>query len=78
VQVQLLAARSEEIARAEWERLSRRAPELAGRTPVVTRLDRPEGPLFRLRTGGFADPAAARAFCDGIKARQVECVVVPG
>jgi hypothetical protein len=78
VQVQLLAARSEEIARTEWERLSRRAPELAGRTPVVTRLDRPEGPLFRLRTGGFADPAAARAFCDGIKARQVECVVVPG
>lgn len=78
VQVQLIAARSEDAARAEWERLTRRAPELAGRTPVITRFDRPEGALFRLRTGGFADPAAARAFCDGVKARQVECVVVPG
>jgi hypothetical protein len=80
VQVQLLAARSEEAARTEWDRLARRAPELAGRSPVISRLDRPEGqaPLFRLRTGGFADPAAARAFCEQIKARQLDCMVIPG
>lgn len=80
VQVQLIAARSEEAARTEWDRLSRRAPELAGRAPTVSRFDRPEGqaPLFRLRTGGFADRAAAAAFCDQLKARDLPCVVVGG
>ncbi len=81
VQVQFGALRSEEAARQEWERLARRAPELAGRSPAITRFDRPEGqaPLWRLRTGGFADAAAARAFCEGLRARDIACNVVnPG
>ncbi|MFL1460616.1 SPOR domain-containing protein [Roseococcus sp. DSY-14] len=81
VQVQFGALRSEEAARQEWERLSRRAPELGGRSPAITRFDRPDGqaPLWRLRTGGFADAAAARAFCEGLRAREVACNVVnPG
>lgn len=74
-QVQFGALRSEEAAKAEWERLARRAPELAGRTPAITRFDRPEGqaPVWRLRTGGFADGAAARAFCEGLRAKEIAC-----
>lgn len=79
VQVQLGALPTEEAARAEWDRLSRRAPELlAGRSPQIARLDRGEGqaPLFRLRTGGLADQDAAAAFCEQIRARSGACAVV--
>lgn len=72
--VQLSAAATEEAARAEWERLRRRAPELAGMTPRITKLDR-EGrePLWRLRVSGLADPAAARALCEQLRARGAAC-----
>jgi len=79
VQVQLGALTSEEAARAEWDRLSRRAPELLqGRTPQIARLDRgPEQPpLFRLRTGGIADAEAAQQLCEQVRARGGACVVV--
>ena len=79
VMVQFLAARTEEGARADWERLQRRTPELAGRTPIITRLEREGQPtLWRLRTGGFADAAAARAFCEPLRAREIGCVTVGG
>lgn len=81
VQVQLGALPTEEAARAEWERLSRRAPELfAGRAPQIMRLDRGEGqaPLFRLRTGGLASQDAAAAFCEQVRARGGVCVPVRG
>jgi hypothetical protein len=79
VQVQLGALVSEEAARAEWDRLSRRAPELfQGRTPQILRLDRGEGqtPLFRLRTGGLPDQEAATQFCEMIRARGGACMPV--
>jgi hypothetical protein len=81
VQVQLGALTSEDAARAEWDRLSRRAPELfQGRTPQIMRLDRGEGqaPLFRLRTGGLPDQEAATEFCQQIRARGGACVPVRG
>jgi len=77
--VQLSAARTEEGARADWARLQRRVPELAGRAPVVTAFERDGQPtLYRLRTGGFADAAAARAFCEQIRAREIACMPVGG
>ncbi|MDB5412809.1 MAG: hypothetical protein JWR10_1144, partial [Rubritepida sp.] len=78
-QVQLLAATSEEAARADWARLQRRIPELSGRAPAITKLER-EGqpPLWRLRTGGFADVAAARAFCVQLRERSIACNPVSG
>jgi hypothetical protein len=81
VQVQLGALNSPEAARAEWERLSRRAPELFdGRSPQILRLDRGEGqaPLFRLRTGGLPDQDAATEFCQQIRARGGACVPIRG
>jgi hypothetical protein len=79
VQVQLGALTSEEAARAEWDRLSRRAPELfQGRSPTVARLDRgaEQTPLFRLRTGGIADAEQAGQFCEQVRSRGGACVVV--
>jgi cell division septation protein DedD len=77
--VQFAATRSEESARAEWERLQRRVPELAGRQPIITRLERDGQPtLWRVRTGGFADAAAARAFCGPVRAREVACITAGG
>jgi hypothetical protein len=76
--VQLGALGSEEAARAEWERLTRRAPELfQGRAPIVTKLER-EGqpPLFRLRTAGLADLDTAGQFCEQLRARGAACVPV--
>lgn len=79
VQVQLGALSSPEAARAEWDRLSRRAPELLqGRTPQILRFDRGEGqaPMFRLRTGGLPDQDAAVEFCEQIRSRGGACVPV--
>lgn len=76
-QVQLAALASEEAARAEWARLTRRLPELAGFQPRITRLERDgQPPLFRLRTGGLPDAAAARALCDALRARGANCIPV--
>jgi hypothetical protein len=32
--------------------------------------------VFRLRTGGFADAAAAGAFCEQVRTRNVPCTVI--
>jgi hypothetical protein len=81
IQVQLGALASEELARAEWERLSRRMPELlAAFRPQILRFDRGEGapPMWRLRVGGFADAATARAFCEQARGRGAACAVIGG
>jgi len=78
VQVQLGALPTEGAARAEWERLQKRMPELLGnRRLTVTPFER-EGqtPLYRIRSGGFADTATARAFCEEMKGRSVPCMVI--
>jgi len=79
-QVQLGALPSEAAARGEWERLKRRAPEFLGnRRASLTPLDR-EGQttMYRIRTGGFADAATARAFCEEMKTRSIPCMVIGG
>ncbi|WP_426957250.1 SPOR domain-containing protein [Muricoccus radiodurans] len=76
--VQLGAVSSEAVARAEWERVRARAPDLMGdRQLTVTRVDRGEGqtPLYRMRTGGF-DAEGARAFCAGLRAKGAACTVI--
>jgi hypothetical protein len=75
--VQLGALPTEEAARAEWDRVSKRVPELAGFQPRISRFER-EGqpPLFRLRTGGLADLPAARSLCEAIRAKSVQCVPI--
>jgi hypothetical protein len=78
VRVQLGALSSEEAARTEWDRLARRHADLLGAfRPQVVRFEREgQAPLFRLRTGGFADAASAGAFCEQARARSVPCTVI--
>ncbi len=77
--VQLAALSSEESARGEWERLQQRIPELAAFQPVISRFER-EGkpPLYRLRAGGLANAAAARALCAAVQAKAAPCNPVGG
>nr|WP_246523365.1 SPOR domain-containing protein [Neoroseomonas eburnea] len=78
IRVQLGALTSEEAAQGEWDRLARRHAELLGAfRPQVVRFEREgQATLFRLRTGGFADVAAAQAFCEQARARGMPCVVI--
>lgn len=79
-QVQLGALPSEAAARGEWDRLQKRVPELLGnRRVTLAPFDR-EGQttLYRIRTGGFADAATARAFCEEMKTRSIPCMAVGG
>lgn len=79
-QVQLGALPSEAAARGEWDRLQKRVPELLGnRRVTLAPFDR-EGQttLYRIRTGGFADAATARAFCEEMKTRSIPCMVIGG
>jgi len=76
LQVQLAALDSEQAARSEWQRLSKRMPELLGdRRPEVQHVERGGRTLYRLRLGGFADVAAAASFCAHIRTKGAGCAI---
>lgn len=75
-QVQLAAFGSERAAMTEWQLLSHRMPELlSARQPAVQRAERDGKVIFRLRTGGFADQAAATAFCQQVRLKGAGCSI---
>jgi hypothetical protein len=77
ITVQLMAVRSEADARAAWEKLAKKAPELLGSHHPLFQKTNEAGPTpWRLRTGGFADPVQAKAFCDKVKAKGGQCAMV--
>lgn len=77
ISVQLAAVGSEQAARAEWQRLQRLVPRLiGGRVPSVQPTAADGHALWRLRTGGFATPAEASAFCTRLQAERSRCWVV--
>jgi len=78
LQVQLAAAKSEEGALAEWNRIKTKHPDLVGAlTPTVIRADLGErGVFFRLRAGKLPDRAAADSLCTALTADGDACLVV--
>lgn len=76
VQVQLAAMDSQSGATTEWDRLSRRMPELLeGRHPDVQQVERDGRTLYRVRLGGFADMAQAIGFCAKVRAKGGGCSI---
>jgi len=74
--VQLAALSSEEAAKVEWRNLSRRVPGLlAGHQPIFSKVEHAGHVFWRVRAGGFADQAAARAFCQEARAKGLACTV---
>jgi hypothetical protein len=74
--VQLAALPTEDAAKAEWQQLAKRMPDLLnGRQPNYSRTEHDGHVFWRVRTGGFADPAQARQFCDRIRAKGTGCSV---
>ena len=72
--VQLAALGSEQAAQTEWQRLAKRMPDLLqDRQPVVQRAEKDGNPIWRLRTGGFADIAEATGFCGKVRAKGADC-----
>ncbi len=73
-QVQFSATNSEASANAEWQRLTRFLPELLGRRTLDLSQTIHDGQVFwRVRTGGFGNPAEANFFCSEIRGKGFSC-----
>ena len=74
---QLAAVGSETSARTEWQALSKRMPDvLGGKQAAFSKVERDGKTYWRVRTGGFADIAAARSFCERVRAKGTGCSVI--
>ena len=74
--VQLAAVRTEADAKSEWDRLTKRMPDLfAQRHPAFSKTDHDGRTLWRVRTGGFADLSKAKDFCERVRAKGTGCTV---
>ncbi len=74
--VQLAALTSEAAAQQEWDRLAKKMPGLFnGHRPLISKFDHDGHTLWRLRTSGFATEAAAKQFCQDLRAKGAGCAV---
>jgi hypothetical protein len=74
---QLGAYDSDEVARAEWQRLRAALGDLLeGKSRVVQKAESGGRTFFRLRAMGFEDLADARRFCSALKAENIDCIPV--
>lgn len=72
--IQLAAVGSEADARAEWQRLQKRFPEvLAGHQLTVGKTELNGKTFWRVRTAGFPDLAQAKSACEKVKAKGGGC-----
>lgn len=75
--VQLGAYPTAEVAVAEWTRISAQFSDYMGdKERVIQEASSGGSTFYRLRASGFAEPAAARRFCEALKAGNAECIPV--
>jgi hypothetical protein len=76
--VQLAAYRTSANAERGWQRLRAMHPDQLGdRALIMREVDLGDrGIYYRVRTGPFADVAAAKAFCSLLRDRDQECFVI--
>jgi hypothetical protein len=78
-QVQFAAYRTTKRAERGWREIRQAAPDLLGKLGHTVKkggIGNDGSRLHRLRTLAYADPAPARALCENLKRRGVECLVV--
>ncbi len=74
--VQLAAFESQQAAEQDWGKLSEKSPGLFdGHKPEVERATVAGRVVYRLRTRGFANIAAATAFCGKVRAKGGDCSI---
>lgn len=74
--VQLAATPDEGSAEAAWLALQKKLPDLlGGKTPVILPAVVNGQSIWRLRLAGFANTAAAQAFCAQLSAKGAACTV---
>jgi len=75
--VQLGAFESEDVARAEWDNVALRFPEmLEGKDRVIEMAQSGGKTFYRLRAHGFGDLSASRRFCAALVAQGAACIPV--
>ncbi|MGC1502923.1 MAG: SPOR domain-containing protein [Sulfitobacter sp.] len=75
--VQLGAFDSPEVAREQWDQLSRRfGVYLSGKARIVQKATSGGRVFYRLRAMGFDDIADARRFCSALVAENADCIPV--
>jgi hypothetical protein len=73
--VQFGAFQNEDIARAEWDRISTKfAALMEGKTRVIEKAESGGKTFYRLRALGFTDTADSNRFCAALTARNAACV----
>ena len=76
VSVQLAALLTEDAAKAEWQQMEHRMPEvLSGHTPNFSRFERDGRTYWRVRVSGFGDMQQAKTFCERVRAKSASCSV---
>jgi hypothetical protein len=76
IEAQLATVANKETAEKLWLRLSAELPDtMRGKIPEYVPAMVNGQNLYRLSTGGFADMAAARAFCVALTAKGAACTV---
>jgi len=74
--LQIASVKTEDAARAEFQRLQRRYPDLAGLGVAYVRADLGDRGVFYRVQAGPVDEARASSICSALKAQSVGCIIV--
>jgi hypothetical protein len=74
--IQLAAFDSQQAAEQDWGKMAEKMPKMFdGHRPQVVKAHIAGRTVYRLRTGGFENRAAATAFCGDVRAKGGDCSI---